>query len=112
MRKLRNSDASSINNGVLRTYHLTPVCRKKLKSALTAVGRMKASPAVINQTGLKRAAISAWLTMFRRSIPYKKRVAYLANAGVDINDKVKLFYMIKSHAEKISDLIFAPVLGQ
>ena len=110
MRKLRNSDASSINNGVLRTYHLTPVCRKKLKSALTAVGRMKASPAVINQTGLKRAAIGAWLIMFKRSIPYKKRVAYLAN--VDINDKVKLFYMIKSHAEKISDLIFAPVLGQ
>ncbi len=86
MRKLRNSDAASSCNVLLRTYHLTPDCRKKLKSALSS-SHIEVSQALGSQTGLSMAAIRVWLTMFRRSIPYQKRAAYLAN--VAINDKVK-----------------------
>jgi hypothetical protein len=94
MRKLRDSDASSSCNVLLRTYHIPPDCRKKLKSALSS--HIEVSQALASQTGLSMAAIRVWLTMFRRSIPYKRRAAYLAN--VAINDKVKVFYMIKSHS--------------
>jgi hypothetical protein len=109
LRKLRPSNASSTCNVQLRTYHIPHDCRKKLKSALSdrQFGVFKLQ-ALVSQTGLSSAAIRIWLTMFRRSVPYKKRAAYLAN--VAINDKVKVFYMIKSHSH--GSLAFDPVLGQ
>jgi hypothetical protein len=56
---------------------------------------MEVTRTVVSQTGLRNAAIHTWLTMFKRSIPCNKRTSYLA--GVDINDKVRLF-MIKSQS--------------
>jgi hypothetical protein len=50
---------------------------------------MKPTPALVSQTGLRKDAILAWLTMFKRSIPLMKRSAYMED--VAINDKVRLF---------------------
>ena len=88
LRKLRPSDASSACNAILMTHHIPHECRKKLKLALVAK-HMKATQALVSQTGLRKAAIRAWLTMFRRSIPLMKRSAYIADIAT--NDKVRLF---------------------
>ena len=88
LRKLRPSDATSACNAILMTYRLPTDCRKKLKMALAA-NNMNVTQALVSQTGLREVAIRAWITMFRRSIPFLKRAAYMEDPA--INDKVRPF---------------------